>query len=74
VAELFGTACHGSMFGIVLFFGTIGGAVGPILAGYTFDVTGSYHPVFMVMSGLLGLAFVLLFFLRPIKGDAVCGP
>ncbi|MBW2284623.1 MAG: MFS transporter [Deltaproteobacteria bacterium] len=67
VAELFGTASHGSLFGIVLFCGTIGGAIGPIMAGYTFDVTGSYHPMFLAMTGLLAIAFVLVFFLRPVK-------
>jgi MFS family permease len=71
VAELFGTASHGALFGIVLFCGTIGGAAGPILAGYTFDVTGSYQPMFMLMTGLLTIAFIMVFFLRPVKASAV---
>jgi MFS family permease len=67
VAELFGTDSHGALFGIVLFCGTIGAAVGPILAGYTFDVTGSYQPIFMAMTGLLAMGFFLVFLLRPVK-------
>lgn len=68
VAELFGTDSHGALFGIVLFFGTIGAAAGPILAGYTFDVTGSYQPIFMAMTGLLAIGFLLVFLLRPVEG------
>jgi MFS family permease len=68
VAELFGTVSHGALFGIVLFCGTIGAAAGPILAGYTFDLTGSYQPIFMAMTGLLAVGFLLVFLLRPVAG------
>jgi len=47
VAEFFGTASHGAIFGIIIFVSTIGGAIGPLLAGYAFDLTGSYHMVFL---------------------------
>jgi MFS family permease len=65
VAELFGTGSHGVLFGIVLFSGTVGGAVGPLLAGRTFDVTGSYQIVFLVLTGLAVIGFVLITLLRP---------
>ena len=68
LAELFGTGSHGLLFGIVLFSGTIGGAIGPLLAGYTFDVTGSYQMVFLVLSGLAGVGLVLISLLRPPEG------
>lgn len=55
VAEYFGLRAHGAIFGAVLFFGTIGGAAGPIIAGRIFDVTGTYALAF---SGLAGLATV----------------
>jgi len=66
VAELFGTGSHGLLFGIILFSGTLGGAVGPLMAGWTFDVTGSYRLVFLVLSVLTLIGFVLLLMLRPI--------
>jgi len=68
LAELFGTGSHGLLFGIVLFCGTIGGAIGPLLAGRTFDVTGSYQMVFLVLSGLAGIGIVLITLLRPAEG------
>lgn len=63
VAEYFGTRAHGTSFGAVLFFGTIGGAIGPILAGRAFDVTGSYTFAFIGLAAMaaigLGLAVSL---------------
>lgn len=63
VAEYFGLRAHGAIFGVVLFFGTIGGAVGPILAGWSFDALGGYAPAFAALAALgaagLALAFTL---------------
>ena len=60
VAELFGTRAQGAIFGVVLFFGTIGGAVGPTLAGWIFDTWGTYTPAFALLlaMSLCGLALV----------------
>ena len=68
LAELFGIGSHGLLFGIVLFSGTIGGAIGPLLAGRTFDVTGNYQMVFLVLSGLAAVGIVLMTLLRPPEG------
>ena len=48
LAELFGIASHGAIFGMVYFVITIGGTIGPSLAGYMFDLTGSYQIVFSI--------------------------
>ncbi len=71
VAEWFGTDSHGILFGIILFCGTLGGAVGPLIAGRIFDVTGSYQMVFFVLSVLSLTGFVLMMFLRPIHGSKI---
>lgn len=60
IAEFFGTRAVGAIFGAVLFFGTIGGAIGPILAGRIFDTTGSYAPAFMTLAGMATLGLVLV--------------
>lgn len=64
MAELFGTGSHGVLYGIVLFSGSIGGSVGPLLAGRIFDVTGSYRSVFMVLTGLAAAGLILITLLR----------
>jgi len=58
----------GSLFGIVVFFGTAGGAVGPIVAGQIFDVTGSYTLAFWMISGIIIVTFALLQLLKPVAG------
>jgi len=59
VARFFGMRAHGSIFGTVLFFGTIGGALGPTLAGWVFDTWGSYTPAFLTLAVAAALALVL---------------
>ncbi len=60
VAEYYGLQAHGAIFGFVLFFGTIGGAAGPILAGRIFDLMGSYDPAFATLAALATLGLVLV--------------
>ena len=67
VAEFFGIRFHGTLFGIVVFFGTTGGAIGPLLAGYLFDVSGSYQSTFRIITGMAVISCVLLFSLKPLK-------
>ena len=61
VAEYFGLKALGTIFGQVLFCGTVGAAFGPILAGRLFDTTGSYFWAFMTLCGLAILAILLAF-------------
>ena len=64
VAEHFGIRSHGVLFGMVLFAGTFGGGIGPVLAGHIFDVTGSYSPAFWICTAVITLGFGLLLSLR----------
>ena len=57
--ELFGTRYIGSVLGVVLFFGTAGGALGPVFAGGIYDISGSYLPAFITCS-CIGVAVLLL--------------
>jgi MFS family permease len=65
VAELFGTGSHGLLFGIVLFCGTLGGALGPLMAGHIFDLVGSYRLVFLILTTLAFIGLILVTTLRP---------
>lgn len=46
VAQRFGSAHLGRVYGLLLLALVPGGALGPIVAGRVFDLTGSYAPVF----------------------------
>jgi MFS family permease len=64
VAELFGTGSHGLLFGFVLASGTVGGAIGPLLAGSIFDTTGSYRILFLVLTALVAFGFIMIGLIR----------
>ena len=49
VADLFGLSSHGVIFGTVTFIGTIGGTIGPVVAGHIFDITSSYQLDFLIL-------------------------
>ncbi|MGD8882147.1 MAG: MFS transporter [Desulfobacterales bacterium] len=66
VAEFFGIKAHGALFGIVVFSGTFGGALGPFLAGYIFDVTGGYGPTIWMCTLISALGFTFVSLLKPV--------
>jgi MFS family permease len=62
-AELFGMGSHGTIFGVVTFIGTVGGALGPLVAGMIFDVRNSYTPAFLICIAASVIGLVLIRFL-----------
>jgi MFS family permease len=66
IAEFFGIKSHGALFGIAMFNGTFGGAIGPFLAGYIFDVTAGYGVAIWICTLVAALGFVLISLLKPI--------
>jgi MFS family permease len=70
VAEFFGIKSHGVLFGITMFCGTFGGALGPVMAGYVFDVTGRYAGAIWLCTGISILGFVLVALLKPAMAKA----
>jgi MFS family permease len=69
IAEMFGILNHGTLLGLVVCFGTIGGAAGPLLAGHLFDLSGSYQLTFRIVTAMALVAWGLLLSLRPVKTD-----
>jgi MFS family permease len=63
--EYFGTAYFGKMLGIVLGSASIGGIVGPTLAGWAFDTTGSYTSVWYGLCVISGAAVFLIMKMKP---------
>jgi len=57
MAQLFGLASFGTIFGIALTFSSLGLILGPVVAGYIFDTTSSYHLVFLIC---IGMSFISL--------------
>ncbi len=71
VASIFGIKSHGVILGMLGFGFTLGAAVGPVVAGYLFDLTGSYHIANIATAVSAGIAVVTTALIRPVKGAEV---
>jgi MFS family permease len=66
--QLFGRKIFATIGGISSAFSAIGTVAAPVLAGYVFDVSGSYSVAFYVLLGLIslsGLAFLMIRWPKP---------
>ena len=69
VADLFGMGSHGVILGIVFFSGSIGGAIGPVLAGSIFDMADSYQSAFLICAAASVIGIILTWFLKPTSSE-----
>ena len=67
IAEFFGLVSHGAIFGLINVFGEGGSAVGSVLSGYIFDVTGGYQTAFVLCSTLSIVGLFLIIAIKPIR-------
>jgi cyanate permease len=47
------------MIGIVMGSASVGGIIGPTMAGWVFDSLGSYYFIWLALSGLAAVAVIL---------------
>lgn len=62
--DYFGRDSLGKMLGIIMGSASLGGIIGPTIAGWAFDTTGSYQSVWLAFCGLIGLTIILVFRIR----------
>ena len=63
-ASIFGVKYMGTIYGSLSVADGIGFAIGPVLAGYLFDLSGSYNDAFLITAGGVFIAVALTFVLR----------
>ena len=66
-AEYFKKEYFGRMLGILMGFGSIGGIIGPTLAGWVFDHLASYQFVWLLFSGFSVLSIWMILRMKPSK-------
>ena len=64
VGEYFGLRAFGTILGVLTISSTLGAALGPVVTGRIFDVTGSYELAFILHIVSFCAAALALFFLR----------
>jgi MFS family permease len=66
--EIFGLTHMGTILGAVVFFWGMGSAFGASMAGYIFDITGSYRGAFLVgATAMLMAGATTIFLSKPVK-------
>lgn len=65
IAELYGLSSHGAILAIVNVCGEGGLAIGSVVAGYIFDVTGGYTSAFLLSAIFAVIGLALVAFLTP---------
>ena len=63
-ADFFGLRSHGLILGIIYASDMVGGAIGPVMAGKIFDITGSYHLAFLSFAIIGFIGSILVWLLR----------
>ncbi len=67
IITTFGVKSAGKIGGAISFFEGVGSGLGMWLTAYISDQTGSYSASFWLIVLLLSIAFVISFFIRPVK-------
>ena len=62
--EYFGRDSFGRILGITMGCAAAGGIIGPTLAGWVFDILGSYQPIWLIFCGLFALTIWLILKIR----------
>ncbi len=57
--DFFGITSAGTIFGLLIFGATFGGAFGVTLSGYIYDITGTYIWAFIISSIIMSIAFFI---------------
>jgi MFS family permease len=66
-AQIFGMRSHGTILGMVFTGDTLGGTLGPILAGFIFDQTRSYVLALEICAAITVINFAMVLLLKPVK-------
>ena len=67
VARLFGLKNHGLIYAVLVLGFTGGGAVGPLVTGYMYDVTNSYHNAFLACIAFIVVGLILTVLIKPTR-------
>lgn len=60
ISRYLGLRAFGTLYGLFFMMFTLGGSIGRFLAGYLFDVAGSYNPALIGAAGALVVAVILV--------------
>jgi len=71
LSEYFGRASFGKALGIIMGISSIGGIIGPILAGWAFDTMRTYQLIWLIFCGLTVISISVILMLRPATNSSL---
>ena len=70
IGDYYGRKNFGTIFGAIQGLSTFGGIAGPLLAGFVYDLNGSYQWAFTFLAIMMVFTALLISFLiRPVRGE-----
>ena len=64
VSEFYGVRSVGTLIGLTHIAWSVGGIIGPVLAGHIFDISGSYRVAFSVGGLLMMVGMMATYYLK----------
>jgi sugar phosphate permease len=58
--EYFGRSRFATIFGLLIGIQSLGAMLGPVIAGWTYDIWESYHYAWIILTGLSAISLILL--------------
>ncbi len=71
MADFFGLRAHGAILGLVSLASCLGGAIGPLVAGRIFDISGSYYWAFVLCTAFSIVGLILVMLLKPTRREGL---
>ncbi|HEY90486.1 MAG TPA: MFS transporter [Dehalococcoidia bacterium] len=69
IQEYFGMRSFGTVFGLIIGINMVGSIGGPALAGWAFDIWGSYRNIWLLMMVVPVAAIVAMLIMKPVRSN-----
>ncbi len=73
IADYYGIKNYGTNFGVLFLAWGASGFMGPVMAGYIVDTTGSFSLAYVISAVMLVIAGVMALLIKPVKAEDVAG-
>lgn len=69
VSDYYGMKNFGTNYGVLYTAWGIAGAIGPVIAGWVVDTTGTYNMAYTISAALMAITLACTFITKPVKSD-----
>ena len=73
IADYYGIKNYGTNFGVLFLAWGASGFMGPVMAGYIVDTTGSFSLAYMISAVMLVIAGIMALLIKPVKAADAAG-